>query len=206
MIKSNLIKSLLCFSLLAILSFSCTEKKLPILGPRTLKGSDTIYAQVPEFEFVDQNNSLIRLSEISKNIHVATFFFTSCPTICPKVMRNISRISDHFKNQTNISYLCFSLDYKRDSVARLIEYYTKVGFDDPKLHLLRGNQPNDIKSLAEHYLSTAVDDPTAPGGINHSGWILLVDKKKQLRSYCLGTDDIDVDRFIEDIELLMHEK
>lgn len=27
------------------------------------------------------------------------------------------------------------------------------------------------------YMSIAVDDPDSPGGINHSGWILLVDKR-----------------------------
>ncbi|MEO6190898.1 MAG: SCO family protein, partial [Saprospiraceae bacterium] len=65
---------------------------------------------------------------------------------------------------------------------------------------------SDIKDLAKHYMSTAIDDDSVPGGINHSGWILLVDRKKHLRSYALGTDDKDIDRFMEDIQLLLDEK
>lgn len=56
------------------------------------------------------------------------------------------------------------------------------------------------------YMSIAVDDPTSsPGGINHSGWILLIDGKKHLRSYCLGTDEKETDKLIEDIQTLLHE-
>ncbi len=205
MFSNTFYKIISYLTLCSFLMFNCTENKLPILGKREISGTDTIYAEIPEFRMLDQNGDSIKLTEVSKGIHLAAFFFTSCPTICPKVMRNIGRISDKYRDSKELSILCFSLDYKRDSIPRLKEYYTKVGFENPKLHLLRANNPEEVKELAKNYMSTAIDDNSAPGGINHSGWILLVDRNRHIRSYALGTDDVDVDRLIKDIQQLLNE-
>ncbi len=45
-----------------------------------------------------------------------------------------------------------------------------------------------------------------PGGFDHSGRLILVDTKGRIRSYCDGTDEQDVDRFMQDIELLLDEE
>ncbi|NOT37678.1 MAG: SCO family protein [Saprospiraceae bacterium] len=202
-LKSNL-KLLLLLSIL--FTFSCKKKELQILGVPTIQDSQTIYPVIPEFEYFNQDSQRISLQSLGYNIHIASFFFTSCPTICPKVMRSMSRIADLFADKNNISYLCFSLDSKRDSIPRLKEYYDKVGLNNKNFHLLRGIDMNDSKKLAQHYLSTASEDPEAAGGINHSGWILLVDKNRHLRSYADGTNTEDVDRFIGDIKILLNEK
>ena len=70
---------------------------------------------------------------------------------------------------------------------------------------MQGYQQNDIRNLVNDYMSIAVDDPDSPGGINHSGWIILVDPEKRMRAYALGTDDQDVDRLMGDVKILMDE-
>jgi protein SCO1 len=121
-------------------------------------------------------------------------------------MRSMVRISNHFKGYDNIVFLCFSVDYRKDSVARLKNYFDKLSVKNPNFHLLQIAEKDEIKRIAEAYMSIALEDPTAPGGIDHSGWLLLADQNFYLRSYCLGTDDNEVDRFIDDIEFLLHEK
>ncbi len=199
-------KPYLLIFLVLNLIIQCKQNKLPILGQRTFNGSDTTYATIPDWTMVDQDSQLIQLSKIQQGPHIATFFFTSCPTICPKVMRNIYRLTEQFKSESSLSFICFSMDFKRDSVKRLKEYYTKVGFDNPQLHLLRGQNKDQVLEIAKNYMSTAIEDDTAPGGYNHSGWILLVDKNKHLRSYCQGTSDQEVDNFINDVKLLLEER
>lgn len=195
------------FSTLLLITLNACRhnEKLPILGQRSWNGTDTLYSQIPDFTMTDQDNQKIQLTLLKGKANVACFFFTSCPTICPKVMRNIMRINQHFNSAAGVDYLCFSLDFKRDSISRLNEYYNKVGFTNPRIHLMRGNDPDQIKNLASYYMSTAVEDDSAPGGINHSGWILLSDHQRHLRSYALGTDEKDVDRLIIDIEKLLNE-
>lgn len=48
-----------------------------------------------------------------------------------------------------------------------------------------------------------MEDSDAPGGYNHSGRLILVDKDRHVRSFCDGTDPEDVDRFMEDIDRLL---
>lgn len=184
---------------------SCTEKKLPILGIRQVVNGDTLYTQIPEFSLPDHNGDTITKYQLKGKIHIANFFFTSCPTICPKTMRSMLRLANHFSNQNSINFICFSIDYRKDSVERLRSYHEKLNYEGSNFHLLHIPTKEEIKRISENYMSIALEDPSAPGGFDHSGWLLLVDKNSYIRSYCLGTDDKDVTRFIDDIDLLLHE-
>jgi len=184
---------------------SCKDKKLPILGNRYFELGDTVYAKVPDFDYMNQDSQMVSLKSLEGDIILATFFFTSCQTICPKVMRSMMRLEETFKGDSQLAYICFSLDHRKDTIPRLKQYKSKLGVQNNNFHLLRGNEYNDTKNIANGFLSTAMDDPTAPGGIDHSGWILLVDTAHHIRSFSLGTDEKDVNRFIDDIKLLQHE-
>ena len=52
-------------------------------------------------------------------------------------------------------------------------------------------------------MSIVLEDADAPGGYDHSGYIILVDKSRHIRAYCNGTDPVDVDRFIKNVALLL---
>jgi protein SCO1/2 len=60
--------------------------------------------------------------------------------------------------------------------------------------------------IADDYFSVATDDPESPGGFDHSGRLILVDKNRHVRSFCDGTNAKDVDRFMHDIDLLLEEQ
>jgi protein SCO1/2 len=192
-------------TLLIVSIFSCKENKLPILGHRYEENGKTIYSQIPEFILINQNGDTLTRDSLRGKIHVADFFFTSCPTICPKVMRGMMEIEETFRNNPKLAYLCFSIDYKRDSVPRLLNYYTKLGLQNPNFHLLTGPTKEAIDTLADDYMSIANEDPDVPGGFDHSGYILLVDNSYHIRAYALGTDANDVKRLINDINLLLKE-
>jgi protein SCO1/2 len=187
------------------LFISCKEKPLPILGHRTEENGKPVYSQIPHFILINQNGDTLTRDSLNGKIHIADFFFTSCPTICPKVMRSMMKIEETFHDNPNIAYLCFSIDYKRDSVARLLHYYSKLGIENPNFHLLTGPTKEAIDTLADDYMSIANEDPDAPGGFDHSGYILLVDNSYHIRAYALGTDANDVERLIKDINLLLKE-
>lgn len=191
--------------IVTFLGLSCSKNKLPILGIRQVENGDTLYAKTPYFSFLNQYGNRVDQSTLHGQIHVANFFFTSCPTICPKTIRSMIRISEHFKGHPKISYLNFSIDYKKDTVGRLKSYYDKLQVPINQFYLLHIPSLEEIKRVTEGYMSIAVEDPDAPGGFDHSGWLLLADKNFHIRSYCLGTDDQEVDRFIEDIESLLNE-
>lgn len=183
-----------------------TNTPLPIIGERlgiTEKG-DTIFPTIPDFAFVDQNNDTVRNADFEEKIYVADFFFTHCPTICPKVTAQMLRVYERFKDSAEVRLIAHSIDPKRDTVGRLKDYANKLGVKAPKWRFVTGER-DSIYSIADNYFSIAKEDAKSPGGFDHSGRLILVDKKRHVRSFCDGTDAEDVDRFMRDIERLLKE-
>lgn len=194
---------------LSIALFSCgndAPKTLPIIGERLglSNNGDTLYPTIPDFSFINQNGNTVSNADFEGKIYVVDFFFTHCPTICPKVTAQMLRVHDRFKDSTRVLLLSHTIDPKRDTIGRLKSYADKLGVSAPKWHFVTGEK-DSIYGIADNYFSIAQEDPTAPGGFDHSGRLILVDKKRHVRSFCDGTDAKDVDRFMKDIETLLRE-
>ena len=199
-------KYLLYLILGVCLTQACTEteRKLPILGERDFVNGDTIYATIPAFQFTNQDGAAINNATYKDKIYVVDFFFTHCPTICPKVKKNMLRIYDKYKNNDNFLLLSHSIDPKRDSVGRLREYAQLLDIQSSRWSLVTGDKFK-IYDIANRYFAVAKEDPDSPGGFDHSGNIILVDKKGRVRSFANGTDAEAVDKFMLDIDLLLKE-
>ncbi|MBI5914274.1 MAG: SCO family protein [Bacteroidetes bacterium] len=184
---------------------SFDNRTLPILGNREAVNGDTVYHTIPDFAFLNQDSQLVTNETFAGKAYVADFFFIACPTICPKTTKQMLRIHDHFKNEGRLLLLAHTVAPKYDTVAALKKYAYNLGVESNKWHFVTGDQAA-IYAIADDYFSIAMEDPEAPGGYDHSGRLLLVDKNRHIRSFCDGTDPKDVDRFIVDIETLLNEK
>jgi len=180
------------------------EQKLPILGNRDFDGSDTIYHQIPDFAFVNQDSQLVTNTTFANKMYVADFFFTSCPTICPKVKKQMLRLYERYENQDSLLFASYTVDPKRDSVGKLNQYASNLDVNSEKWHFLTGEK-DELYEIADDYFSIAIEDPNAPGGFDHSGRLILVDENRHVRAFCDGTDAVAVDRFMLDIERLLAE-
>jgi len=194
-------------ALAALLLAACGEQKetpepLPYLGNHEINGSDTVYHRIPDFAFVNQDSNTVTNETFEDKIYLADFFFISCPTICPKVKKQMLRIYDKYKNEDELMLLSHTIDPKRDTVGRLKQYAQNLGVDDSKWQFVTGEQDR-IYEIADDYMSIAREDPEAPGGFDHSGWILLIDKEGHIRSYADGTDPEKVDRLLKEIDWLL---
>ena len=194
----------LIFVVLAATLLSCEEKpkSLPFIGHYDVVDGDTIYPQIPDFSFIDQDSNIITNKTFENGIYVADFFFTHCPTICPKVSANMLRLQEAFSQYPNFRLLAHTVDVKNDTIPRLKEYAEKIQANTKVFHFVTGRE-DDIYEIADDYYSIARKDPTVPGGFDHSGRIILIDQNRHVRSFCDGTDNEDVNRFIEDIRFLL---
>ena len=180
------------------------EGELPILGQKRVENGDTIYHQIPDFSFIDQDSQVVNNETFAGQIYVADFFFVSCPTICPKVTKQMLRIHDQFKDEDRLKLIAHSIDPKRDTVGRLANYARNLGVTSEKWHFVTGDK-DEIYAIADDYFSIAIESPDAPGGFDHSGRLILVDENRHVRSFCDGTDPEAVDQFMQDIEKLLNE-
>ena len=201
---------LLIVILLASSIFACEIKppkktSLPILGEKEVVKGDTIYHTIPDYTFVNQDSVVITPETFDGKAYIVDYFFTSCPTICPKVKANTLRIEERFRDNENLSILSVSIDPKYDTIPRLKWYANKLELDTKQWHFVTGEK-DLIYGIANDFFHIAMENEDAPGGFDHDGRLILIDKQKHIRSFCDGTDAEDVDRFMEDIDLLLSEK
>ncbi|MBR9919448.1 MAG: SCO family protein [Bacteroidetes bacterium] len=178
------------------------QENLPILGNRDIVEGDTIYPKIPDFEFINQDSQLVTNKTFADKAYIVDFFFVSCPSICPKVTKEMLRVHDRFKQDDRVLLLAHTIDVKHDTIPRLKAYAEGLGVSSNKWHFVTGDK-EEIFDIADDYFSVAVENPDAPGGFDHSGRLILVDKDRHVRSFCNGTDPEDVDRFIKDVEQLL---
>jgi len=182
------------------------EKKLPFLGPKEIgKQGDTLYHKIPDFKFLNQDSLWVSEKNMAGKIYVADFFFTTCPTICPKMKSQLLRIYDKFAEDDRVRILSHTIDPEFDGVRVLKEYAKKLNITSPRWNLLTGKK-TDIYHLGEKsYMVTAQEDANEVGGFVHSGAFILVDQNRHVRGIYDGTKEEDVNHLIEDIELLLKE-
>lgn len=204
------IRSLLFTLSVFILIMSCqTEKeKLPIYGEReaveTENGTDTLYHTIGSFELLNQDSATVSDKDFDDKIYIADFFFTNCPTICPTTQRNLLSVYKEFKNDDRIAFLSHSVDFKYDSPSVLKAYAKNLGVEGTQWQFLSGTK-SEIYGLSDDYLVFVEEDENAPGGYEHQGYFVLVDKEKRIRGAYDGTDMLQVKKLIKDIPLLLDE-
>ena len=206
-LKKNMIDKIKLINLLLIstLLFSCSGKNksnLPFIGNHSVnEKGDTVYHTVPEWNFINQDGKNISDKDYKNKIYIADFFFTSCPTICPKMTTQLKRVQSLTKDK-NIMIVSYSVDAKRDTVEKLKAYVEKNGIETSNWNLLTGD-PETIFDLGMYgYNLSAMEDENAPGGFLHSQMIVLVDKEGHIRGMYDGTSTEEMDKLVRDIDLL----
>jgi protein SCO1/2 len=188
-------------------------KTLPIYGThtpvtKTVNGTtvtDTVYQTIPAFHFINQYGDSITNKSVDGKIYVADFFFTTCPSICPIMARNMQKVYDEFKSDDAIRILSHTIDPQHDSVAILKKYADKLGVTGNTWWFLQGKKEDTYDIGEKHYLVAMHPDANTPGGFIHQGYFVLVDKQKRIRGAYDGTVPEQVDQLIADIKLLKQE-
>lgn len=204
---------LFCFFAVALVGCTQHPDRLPILGERdtikrTVDGKevvDTVYHTIPDFQFVNQYGDSVTAQNFKDKIYVADFFFTTCPTICPVMKKQLLKVYEKIQGQNDIAILSHTIDPEHDTPAVLKEYAADLGVKGTQWMFVTGNREKIYEIGEKQYLVVAGADSTAPGGYIHSGAFVLVDKEKRVRGMYNGTDDEATKRLMADIERLKDE-
>jgi len=137
--------------------------------------------KVPDFEFKNQHNVLVSNTDYLGKVYVVDFFFTTCPTICPIMTKNLVEIQNTFEGK-DLGFASFTINPRYDTPEVLKRYAGKYGITNAHWNLLTGNQDSiyDLSKNGFYILANEVED--APGGFEHSGMFALVDREGYIRS------------------------
>ena len=138
--------------------------------------------KVPAFSFINQDSLLISNEDYLGKVYVVEFFFTTCPTICPIMTKNLVELQETFKDEATFGIASFTINPRYDTPTVLKKYAANYGIHDMDWHLMTGEQTEiyDLANKGFYVVANEVED--APGGFEHSGAFALIDKKGYIRS------------------------
>lgn len=170
---------------------------------------------VPTFKLTDQNNKTISDKDYLGKVYVVEFFFTTCPTICPKMNESMLQLQNEFYGNPNFGIASITIDPSKDTPQVLKEHADLLGVKHYNWHFLTGDK-DYIYSLANKGFNLyAGENNKAAGGFEHSGLFALIDKEGKIRCrkdaqgnpilYYDGLDAAGVEAIKEDIKKLLEE-
>lgn len=186
------------------------EKMLPVYQPsmvdKTLVDSTLHYKKkyhtISDFSLVNQNGDTITQENYKDKIYVADFFFTTCPTICPIMTKNMGEIQEAIADDPEIMLLSHSVTPVIDTVAQLKRYAIEKGVIDSKWNLVTGDKKQIYELARKSYLAVKDDGDGGPYDMIHTENFILVDKEKRIRGFYDGTNREDIDRLLNDLKIL----
>ena len=171
------------------------------------KVNDTVWHKVRPFKLKNQFGKEVGLEDWGGKIIIADFFFTSCPSICPKLTRNMKKLQTAFKKTDSlVRFVSFTVDPVRDSVQALKAYGDKFGIDHDTWFMLTGDR-NELYDIAlNEFKASIASNGNIDTGFIHTDRFFLLDRDRVVRGWYSGLDSLNWDKLIKDVVLLNMER
>jgi len=186
------------------------KKMLPIYQPADFNPElvDTSmqhvkkYHTVADFSLLNQNGQTITQEDYREKIYVADFFFTTCPTICPVMTKNMALLQEQILDDDDVMLLSYSVTPEIDSVPQLKKYALEKGVVDRKWNLVTGNKKQIYELARKSYLAVKDDGDGGPYDMIHTENFILVDKERRIRGTYDGTNPDEIKELLQDLAIL----
>lgn len=179
------------------------EDKLISIGP------------APKFELINQDNKKITNETYKGKVYVLEFFFTTCPTICPKMNESMLLIEKKFFGNPNFGIVSITIDPEHDTSKVLKDHANLLGVKSSNWNFLTGDKAYIFNLANKGFNLYAGENKKVAGGFEHSGLFALIDKNGNIRCrndefgnpilYYDGLDKKGVRNIQQDINILLEE-
>ncbi len=177
--------------------------------------------KVPSFLMTNQDNLIISNEDFNNKVYVVEFFFTTCPSICLIMNKNMKRLENRFGDRADFGIASFTIDPDHDTPKVLKQYAELYDIFSKNWHFLTSDNKSVFELSNKGFNIFSSINPEVTGGFEHQGYFALIDKKGYIRSrldsygnpivYYLGIDQKNsefpegTDMLMEDIPKLLKE-
>ena len=169
----------------------------------------------PKFELTNQDNAKVSNETYKGKVYVLEFFFTTCPSICPKMNLSMLEIEKTFFGNPNFGIVSITIDPNHDTPQVLKEHAKLLGVKSSNWNFLTGDKATIMDLSNKGFNVYAGENEKVSGGFEHSGLFALIDKDGNIRCrkdefgnpniYYDGLDKKGVRDIQEDIKILLAE-
>jgi len=176
---------------------------------------DTVYHQVADVQLINQFGKKVSLNnDLKGKMLVIDFFFTTCPSICPRLTDNMRKLQKSYMKDpkkessldTVVQFISITVNPERDSFQVMRAYADRFGANHDHWWFLTGDKKS-IYSFARNELKVTVGP--GDGGAEdfiHTEKMVLLDRDRLVRGYYDGLKDTSVLRCADDIVYLTLER
>jgi protein SCO1 len=169
--------------------------------------SPPVLGTVPPFQLTDQDGRAFGSQDLAGRVWVASFLFTRCQTVCPRVTAQMARVQGRTRNlEPALHLVSFSVDPEHDTPARLAAY-AQAHRASPRMWTFLTGPADAVQETVERGLRVSMGkDPAdpSPAGISHGTHLVLVDGVGRIRGYYDPEEPDAVDRLVRDAALLVN--
>ena len=134
------------------------------------------------FSFINQDGKTISNEDYKGKVYLVEFFFSTCPTICPKMNKNLVDIQNTFPDRSDFGIASFTINPEYDKPKVLKTYAENYGVTNPNWHFMTGEKEAIYNLANTGFNLYAAQVDGAAGGFEHSGNFALIDKEGYIRS------------------------
>ncbi|MAI27960.1 MAG: SCO family protein [Flavobacteriales bacterium] len=164
------------------------------------------YHTIAPFTMINQNGQTITEKDYENKVYVADFFFTTCPSICPIMTKNMFSLQEKLKTKyPEVKLLSYSVTPEIDTIEQLKRYAVENKVDDKIWNLVTGDKKEIYNLARKSYLVVQNDGNGGPHDMIHTENFVLIDKENRVRGYYDGTDINEMDRLIIEIGMLKND-
>lgn len=190
--------------------------RLDRVTPKTADDAKLVkIGAVPNFELTNQDRKTITNETYKGKVYVLEFFFSKCPTICPKMNESMLILEKTFFGNPNFGIVSITIDPVNDTPEALKEHAKFLGVTSSNWNFLTGDKEYIFNLAIKGFNLYAGENKKVAGGFEHSGLFALVDKEGNIRCrnddfgnpilYYDGLDKIGVRNLQQDINILLKE-
>lgn len=169
----------------------------------------------PDFSLTNQDNKVITNESYKGKVYVLEFFFSTCPTICPKMNANLKVVQQQFKGLKDFGVASITINPETDTPEVLKKHAADLEITAENWHFLTGDKDYIYKIANKGFNLYAAENSKVNGGFEHSGLFALIDKEGNIRCrkddfgnpilYYDGLEKEGIKALTEDIKLLLQE-
>lgn len=169
----------------------------------------------PRFQLTNQDGKSISDQDYLGKVYVLEFFFSTCPTICPKMNQNMLELQEEFGANKAFGIASITINPENDTPKVLKEHAEHLGVKMENWNFLTGDKDYIYNLSNKGFNIYAAENNKAMGGFEHSGLFALIDKEGNIRCrkdefgnpilYYDGIEESGIEAIKEDIKVLLEE-
>lgn len=160
-------------------AFATTDGTLP---PTDVVMGVSVYGL--DASLTSQDGSAIKLDVFKSSPTIVSMFFTSCPSACPKLIKNIQAVEAQLspEEKAKLRVLLISIDPENDTVDVLKASSERYAIDPSRWTMARA----DEETVREIAAVLGIKYRGQDGTINHSSVITILDKQGRIQGRADG--------------------